>query len=121
MRKIITIFILSIGLFSCTSSKMKQEITVGNWFAVGEFDGNAGFIKKSEASLQKLNSKYSEKALDHTAYLDGYKQGLQTYCQPNNGYVVGAQGLPYRNVCQKLTTGNKFYQEWLRGRASKAP
>ena len=121
MRKIITIFILSIGLFSCTSSKMKQEITVGNWFAVGEFDGNAGFIKKSEASLQKLNSKYSEKELNYTAYLDGYEQAIQLYCQPKNGYVVGAQGLPYRNVCSKLPSGNEFYQEWLRGRASKAP
>lgn len=121
MLRLVLVTMLSIGLFSCTSTTVKNHIADGNWFAVGEFESTQGYSKKSEAKLQDINVKLSTNKVNYSEYLKGYQHGLIEYCTPSKAYIRGAQGFPYRYLCKDFPNAAMIYSEWKSGRASKAP
>ena len=116
MNRFILIAISASSLLACTSATVKNEVKANNWFSIGEYDASHGYIEKSKNDLQKMSQKISHSSADYGAYLAGYEQSLDIYCEPKNAYILGVKGLPYHNVCDRYPRGWAFYQDWISGR-----
>ncbi len=87
----------ALGLSGCATLS-EEECLTADWHTIGYEDGLSG---------QPANriSKHREACADHgvkvdlAAYNAGRAEGLQTYCQPHNGYRLGLNGSSYRGVC----------------------
>jgi hypothetical protein len=76
----------------------KNECLTVDWRTVGYEDGVAGYPGDRIAQHRKDCAKYGV-STDLALYQQGREQGLQEYCQPTNGYRVGARGWGYAGVC----------------------
>ncbi|GIU49087.1 DUF2799 domain-containing protein [Shewanella algidipiscicola] len=96
-------------LTQCTSLDSKQ-CQHADWFSLGHQDGNNG------GYANKIND-YAEDCaefgirVDHAQWREGYLTGLQNYCQPENGYLVGLAGEGYAGVC----SSNAFVEQYNAG------
>lgn len=120
MLRILLMLLLPFALFACTTTEIQDQVKAKNWFAVGKYDASHGFIEKSEKNLQKLSDKFADKSINYAEYLKGYKQALDSYCDIENAYILGVQGMTYRNICDRYPHGWAFYQDWISGRNSRA-
>ncbi|GEM_PF-5015394 len=72
----------------------------GDWQAIGYGHGEAGRIFQPEY-YQSRCAQYGI-TLANSEYTDGYRQGLQQYCQPHRAYDLGRNGNAYpRGLCGK--------------------
>jgi hypothetical protein len=77
-------------LAGCTSMN-KDECLSANWRQVGFSDGARGLPNKQIEQHAKACAEYGVQ-VDLDQYLGGRTQGLQTYCQAENGFIVGRSG-----------------------------
>ncbi|WP_415904810.1 DUF2799 domain-containing protein [Neptuniibacter sp. QD48_55] len=109
---------LFVVLSGCASLSQEECLT-GDWQGIGYRDGLQG---KTEAYLAEHQSACAEYkvSLNLEDYLQGRKEGLKSYCQPDNGYRLGRQGNEYAYVCPadldgaflvKYKQGLEFYQQ----------
>jgi len=89
--------VLLLVLGGCASMSKNECLTV-DWRTVGYEDGVAGYPGDRIAQHRKDCAKYGV-TTDLGLYQQGREQGLQEYCQPSNGYRIGAQGGGYAGVC----------------------
>jgi hypothetical protein len=75
-----------------------EECSVLDWRSVGYEDGVAGLPGNHIAQYRKACAKHGV-GTDLSAYQAGRETGLQEYCQPSNGFRVGARGDVYQGVC----------------------
>lgn len=69
----------------------KDECLAANWRQIGYSDGAKGLSNKRIEQHAKACAEYGVQVnLDD--YLAGRSQGLLTYCQPENGFIVGRSG-----------------------------
>ena len=89
--------ISSLGLSGCASMS-KQECLSVDWRTVGYEDGAAG--RSGEAIGQRRKACAAAGVTPNLdAYRAGRTEGLREYCQPENGYRLGAAGGSYGGYC----------------------
>ncbi|MDO6524301.1 DUF2799 domain-containing protein [Motilimonas sp. 1_MG-2023] len=116
MRLLITLF--TIGLLSaCANTEQQNFATENNWYQVGTIDGQQGHLEKSSNDLKKLASSGEINLAD---YKKGYQEGLDSYCELSNAYILGVTRQYYQGVCEDRPNGWKFRENWISGRHSTA-
>jgi hypothetical protein len=81
----------ALAVLSGCASMSKDECLSANWRQVGFSDGAKGLPNKQIEQHAKACAEYGVQVnLDE--YLSGRAQGLLTYCQAENGFVVGRSG-----------------------------
>ena len=115
MFKMIVILPFTLFLFACSMlpSESQNYIQVGNWQALGNFEGSEGLPEKSQQKLQALSDEYGSGAVAYEQYQESYLAAVTVYCEPNNARMLGKLGKPYLHVCERFPNGLFFYQDWL--------
>lgn len=107
------LFATMLGVLSSCATMNEGQCVSANWYDVGYEDGRQG---KSIRSVSNYVNDCSEYGLnvDHTAYEDGWHDGIPSFCTADNGYQVGRNGGFYDNACP---TGlkDRFYVAYLLG------
>lgn len=86
-----------LALGGCASLS-KNQCLANDWETVGYRDGLSG--TPSSALLQHQDACVKHGVIpDRNAYLAGWSEGVDQYCQPANGFAVGHNGVAYSNVC----------------------
>jgi len=80
------------------ASMSKDECLAVDWRTIGYEDGVDGYPGDHIAQHRKACAKYGVRA-DFDLYQQGRTQGLKEFCQPVNGYHLGARGGSYHGVC----------------------
>jgi hypothetical protein len=80
------------------ASMSKDECLAVDWRTIGYEDGVEGYPGDHIAEHRKACAKYGVRA-DLDLYQQGRNQGLHEFCQPRNGYRLGARGASYNGVC----------------------
>jgi hypothetical protein len=88
---------LALALSGCATMNRGECLTV-DWRTIGYEDGVAGYAGDRIAQHRKACAKYGVTA-DLARYQEGRSQGLLEYCQPANGFRVGARGDGYGGIC----------------------
>jgi len=100
------IFIIAfILLGGCVGGLSKDECLYADWQAIGYEDGARGSPASTVSSHRQACAKKAGVTPDMTAYLTGRDEGLREYCQPSNGFRVGANGWRYHSVCTGAEQG----------------
>lgn len=81
----------------CATMNEAECLTV-DWRTVGYEDGVAGYAGDRIAQHRKACARHGVSP-DLVAYQSGRDEGLREYCQPANGFRVGARGNGYAGVC----------------------
>jgi hypothetical protein len=76
----------------------KDECLAVDWRTIGYEDGVAGYQGDRIGQHRKACAKHGVSP-DLSLYQAGREEGLREYCQPANGYRVGARGGSYAGVC----------------------
>jgi hypothetical protein len=82
------------------SSLSKEECQDANWSSLGKSDAMRGKTSPQHASYKKDCSEFGFK-VDEKKYLSGYNQGLELYCNYQNGYDLGKKGYGSHLYCEK--------------------
>lgn len=90
---------LTFILAGCASMSADECLTA-DWQAIGYEDGARGAPVSAVSDRRKVCAKKAGVILDMNAYTIGREQGLIVYCQPSNGFAVGARGVRYNGVCR---------------------
>ena len=80
------------------SSMSKSECLAVDWRTIGYEDGARGYAGERIAQHRKACAKHGVTP-DLDLYQAGRREGLHEYCQPANGFRVGARGAGYGGVC----------------------
>jgi hypothetical protein len=100
MRRIATTFaLLAVLVSGCSTNTLsKDECLTVDWRTVGYEDGVAGYNGDRIGQHRKACAEYGVTP-DFEAYQAGRAEGLREYCQPQNGFRVGASGATYVGAC----------------------
>ncbi len=100
MRAVLTVIMLAAAgiLGGCATGMSEQACLTADWRTVGFEDGVAG---RQSSTIGSYRTQCADAGVtpDLDQYLVGHTQGLETYCQPSNGYRVGERGGQYHGVC----------------------
>jgi len=95
---------LLLALTACSSkdeerrARQEAQCLTADWRGIGYEDGAKGRKTDNIARHRKACAEFGVSPnLD--AYLDGHAQGVASYCQPNNGYLLGTRGRRYSGGC----------------------
>lgn len=86
-------------LGGCAGGLSKEECLYADWRAIGYEDGARGAPASAVSSHRQACAKKAGVTPDMSEYLAGRDAGLRDYCQPTNGFAIGARGGPYYGVC----------------------
>ena len=86
-------------LGGCAGGLSKEECLYADWRAIGYEDGARGASANAVSSHRQACAKKAGVTPDMSEYLAGRDAGLRDYCQPSNGFRVGANGWQYYGVC----------------------
>ncbi len=82
---------------ACSTLNKNECLTV-DWRAIGYEDGVAGRSGDRVAQHRKACAKHGV-SLDLALYQGGRDEGLREFCQPANGFRLGANGYTYTGLC----------------------
>lgn len=99
MRRVTAILSFATLTLGGFASMSKEECLHADWRAIGYEDGAAGAPVSAISNRRTACVKKVGAAPDMAEYLAGREQGLRLYCQPSNGYRLGASGARYQGVC----------------------
>lgn len=97
MRKIIAA--LSIFALTGCATMSAEECLTADWRAIGYEDGARGAPVSAVSGRRQTCANKAGVTVDMASYLDGRAEGLFEFCQPSNGYALGARGGAYNGVC----------------------
>lgn len=118
--------VMATSLTAGCVSMSKDECLAVDWRTIGYEDGVEGRSGDHIAEHRKACAKYGVRP-DLDLYQQGRNQGLREFCQPVNGYRLGARGGTYYGVCpvelerpflSAFDSGRQLYE--LTARASNA-
>ena len=90
-----SICLLALG--GCASMS-KSQCLANDWETVGYRDGLSG--AQSSALMKHQNACVKHGVVpDREAYIAGWRDGVEQYCQPANGFSAGERGAGFSNVC----------------------
>lgn len=75
-----------------------DECLTSDWRAIGYEDGSQGYGSDRLGQRRKACAKHGVTP-DFQAYQNGRSEGLREYCQPQQGFNLGAGGGRYNGVC----------------------
>lgn len=90
--------LLALVLFSGCATMSRDECLVSDWRAIGYEDGARGYTSDRLGQHRKACADHGV-APDLDAYKQGRSEGLEEFCQPQNGFDLGSRGGQYRGVC----------------------
>jgi len=93
----VAIVVASATLGGCATMSKDECLTV-DWRTVGFEDGVAGYNGDRIGQHRKACADHGVTP-DFEAYQAGRAEGLREYCQPQNGFRVGASGATYVGAC----------------------
>lgn len=96
-------------LGGCTTLS-KEQCLAGQWHALGYTDGINGNTPERLSAYNESCAKFGV-VTDYKLWRDGYVQGLEIYCSPENGYSIGLNGKHYYGVCKNP----EFIRNYQRG------
>jgi hypothetical protein len=80
------------------SSMSESECLAMDWRMIGYEDGVAGYSGNRVGQHRKACGKHGITP-NLTEYQAGREQGLREFCNPHNGFRIGARGRGYNGVC----------------------
>lgn len=95
--RIFSLVCAALTLQACASMN-ENECMMSDWQSVGYEDGARGYTADRIGNYRKACAKHGV-APDLQAYQEGRKAGLAEFCDPQNGYNLGARGGSYSGVC----------------------
>lgn len=98
MRQLTFVTLTSAFIISGCAGMSAEQCQLADWETIGFEDGTQGAPGERIAQHRKSCAKAGV-APDRLAYERGRQEGLLSYCQPGNGYRVGAAGQRYLGVC----------------------
>ena len=94
------------------SKLFPPESCVGkiDWSQVGMSDGRLG-IEPSYFSVYEQLCAHRSKTPDREAYFTAYREGLRSYCNPENIYQIARTGVVAIGACEDSTVIRKAVQD----------
>lgn len=87
-----------VALAGCASMSAEECLTA-DWRAIGYEDGARGAPVSAVSPRRQACANKAGVTVDMAAYMAGRDRGLVEFCQPSNGYALGARGGAYNGVC----------------------
>lgn len=109
--RILTLLLLITTLYGCASLD-EGECRRGNWKELGENNGRDG--KNLYNAHMKACKEYGILP-DPKLYRTGFREGVKSYCTPENGLKVGIAGESYNKVCPR-SLERKFLKKYNLGK-----
>lgn len=99
MRKtLVVVAAICVLILSGCATLSESQCVASDWETVGYRDGLGGTA--SSQLLQHQNACVKHGIVpDRDSYLVGWHQGVELYCQPDNGFAVGQRGGGYSSIC----------------------
>lgn len=91
--------VLSFCVIAGCASMSTEECLTADWQAIGYEDGARGAPVSAVTHRRQACAKKAGVTVDMAAYMAGRDSGLVEFCQPPNGYALGARGGAYNGVC----------------------
>jgi hypothetical protein len=88
---------IAFALSGCASMN-KHECRAADWRVIGYEDGVAGYTGDRIGQYRKACARHGVSP-DLERYQLGRREGLREFCQPVNGFRLGARGGSYGGVC----------------------
>jgi len=95
--RIISLVAISVILQACATMN-ENECRLSDWRTIGYEDGAAGYPASRIGEHRQACAKHGI-APDLAAYQQGRDEGLRQFCQPNNGFNLGARGGSFNGAC----------------------
>lgn len=94
---LLSISFISLLLAGCASLSQEQ-CEHGDWFSIGQGDGNSG---KWASRIAKHNHACEEYGIEinRAEYMRGWNDGIRNYCTAASGFSLGKRGEEYNRVC----------------------
>ncbi len=92
----------------------QAECVSADWYALGLGDGEQGRKSSHYSKYRKECSTFGVN-VDSSAYGDGWKAGIRSYCTRDNGYRVGIGGWIYQHSCPAKAE-DTFFSAYQAGR-----
>ncbi|WP_260261002.1 DUF2799 domain-containing protein [Vibrio intestinalis] len=108
-----TLMLLTALLVGCSAQPLPALQSESDWLAYGKQRAMDGYIVQTEDKLAKLDAQSAINDDFYQAYLQGYEQGKQTYCD-QSAYMLGRLGRAYRGICDDQDPF--FRQDYYNGR-----
>ena len=89
--------IIGLSLSGCASMDL-AECQTADWETIGYQDGAAGRPSEDISRHRKACAQHGVTPL-LASYLDGWSDGVERYCVPQNGFNAGSAGRQYAGVC----------------------
>lgn len=93
----------------------EKECLNANWHQVGLQDGRNGeYIERIDRIAEACGK--AKVTPDREQYFAGRREGLQDYCRPEHGFVIGKNGWDFHAVCpsDSVDAFRSSYREGLR-------
>lgn len=79
-------------------SVSESQCAAGDWETIGYRDGSLGYRSSRLLAHQDACVPHGVTP-DREAYQLGWRQGIEEFCQPDNGFELGRSGESHHNVC----------------------
>lgn len=89
--------VLGLTLSGCASMDL-AECQTADWETIGYQDGADGRPSEDISRHRKACAKHGVTPI-LASYVDGWHDGVERYCVPQNGFNAGASGRHYAGVC----------------------
>lgn len=96
MKQIVFVCLLLI-LSGCNTLSEKECIN-GDWYSIGVNDGAKGYSQERLNEHRESCAEYGRN-VNHSAYAEGYQEGIKRFCTKANGYQQGSDGNEYHAIC----------------------
>ncbi len=97
-------------LVGCSSvSEQAMLAQSGDWYSVGQSDGQQGHYQRAKVELVALGD-ISEEGFEQ--YKEGYVLGNAKYCSPENAYDQGDRGVRYSGQCANTEFEDLAVEKW---------
>ncbi|MCW8330634.1 DUF2799 domain-containing protein [Photobacterium sp. SDRW27] len=118
IRQVITVVLLGSLLQGCSTLGSRQLLMADeNWHQLGFNKGKWGEKATAEQTLLRDAKKVGEDiSVDYPAYLQGYQEGLETYCTLEQMKQLGLEGKMEWGVCEfRREEGGLYQMFWQQG------
>ncbi|MDV5171607.1 DUF2799 domain-containing protein [Photobacterium rosenbergii] len=104
--------ILSLYIISGCSSSLSEQAMLAqtnDWYRIGLLDGEKGHYQQARVELEDLGSISEE---EYQKYKQGFSDGLDEYCKPDNAQRNGSNGVLYQGQCTNTEFEELAIQKW---------
>jgi hypothetical protein len=116
MRPLLVFLVLVPIALACArhASVSESQCAAGDWETIGYRDGALGYRSSRLLAHQDACVPHGVTP-DRAAYQLGWQQGIEEFCDPNNGLEIGLSGRGHANVCP-VPLRDDFLAAYGRGR-----